>query len=221
MERNVSLEEISDGKRYEGNDLVKADCGDCEGCSACCQGMGSSILLDPYDIKRMEEGLCMDFNQLMAGHIELNVVDHVILPNLKMTGSGERCSFLDGHGRCSIHPYRPGFCRLFPLGRVYEDRSFRYFLQIHECPRENRTKVKVRKWVDTPDFKSYERFVADWHYFLKDLGERLKENGNQETIKAVNMYVLNQFYATPHKAGEDFYPQFYRRLEAAAAIAAV
>ena len=89
MERNVSLEEISDGKRYEGNDLVKADCGDCEGCSACCQGMGSSILLDPYDIKRMEEGLCMDFNQLMAGHIELNVVDHVILPNLKMTGSGE------------------------------------------------------------------------------------------------------------------------------------
>ena len=157
----------------------------------------------------------------MAGHIELNVVDHVILPNLKMTGSGERCSFLDGHGRCSIHPYRPGFCRLFPLGRVYEDRSFRYFLQIHECPRENRTKVKVRKWVDTPDFKSYERFVADWHYFLKDLGERLKENGNQETIKAVNMYVLNQFYVTPYKAGEDFYPQFYRRLEAAAAIAAV
>ena len=113
MERNVSLEEISDGKRYEGNDLVKADCGDCEGCSACCQGMGSSILLDPYDIKRMEEGLCMDFNQLMAGHIELNVVDHVILPNLKMTGSGERCSFLDGHGRCSIHPYRPGFAGCF------------------------------------------------------------------------------------------------------------
>ena len=75
--------------------------------------------------------------------------------------------------------------------------------------------------MDTPDFKSYERFVADWHYFLKDLGERLKENGKQETIKAVNMYVLNQFYVTPYKTGEDFYPQFYRRLEAAAAIAAV
>ena len=76
MERNVSLEEISDGKRYEGNDLVKADCGDCEGCSACCQGMGSSILLDPYDIKRMEEGLCMEdvYKRQATDHVGVDVV---------------------------------------------------------------------------------------------------------------------------------------------------
>ena len=110
-------------------------------------------------------------------------------------------------------------CRLFPLGRVYEDRSFRYFLQVHECPRENRTKVKVRRWVDTPDFKAYERFVADWHYFLKDLGEAMKDS-SQETRKAVNMYMLNRFYVTPFGEDEDFYPQFYRRLEEAAAFAA-
>ena len=40
MKRNVSLEEISDGKLYTSNDMVKADCGDCQGCSACCHGMG-------------------------------------------------------------------------------------------------------------------------------------------------------------------------------------
>ena len=196
MERKVSLEEISDGKLYGSNDLVKADCGDCSGCSACCRGMGSSILLDPYDIMRMTGGLHMQFNQLLADYMELNVVDYMILPNLKMSGGDERCGFLDDRGRCSIHPIRPGFCRLFPLGRVYEDRSFRYFLQVHECPRENRTKVKVRRWVDTPDFKAYERFVADWHYFLKDLGEAMKDS-SQETRKAVNMYMLNRFYVTP------------------------
>ena len=185
MERKVSLEEISDGKLYGSNDLVKADCGDCSGCSACCRGMGSSILLDPYDIMRMTGGLHMQFNQLLADYMELNVVDYMILPNLKMSGGDERCGFLDDRGRCSIHPIRPGFCRLFPLGRVYEDRSFRYFLQVHECPRENRTKVKVRRWVDTPDFKAYERFVADWHYFLKDLGEAMKDS-SQETRKAVH-----------------------------------
>lgn len=200
MERKVSLEEISDGKLYGSNDLVKADCGDCSGCSACCRGMGSSILLDPYDIMRMTGGLHMQFNQLLADYMELNVVDYMILPNLKMSGGDERCGFLDDRGRCSIHPIRPGFCRLFPLGRVYEDRSFRYFLQVHECPRENRTKVKVRRWVDTPDFKAYERFVADWHYFLKDLGEAMKDS-SQETRKAVNMYMLNRFYVTPF--GED------------------
>ena len=95
MERKVSLEEISDGKLYGSNDLVKADCGDCSGCSACCRGMGSSILLDPYDIMRMTGGLHMQFNQLLADYMELNVVDYMILPNLKMSGGDERCGFLD------------------------------------------------------------------------------------------------------------------------------
>ena len=41
MERNVSMDEISDGRLYGLNDMVKADCRDCEGCSACCRGMGT------------------------------------------------------------------------------------------------------------------------------------------------------------------------------------
>lgn len=40
MKRQVTMEEISDGKLYTSNDLVKADCGDCEGCHACCTGDG-------------------------------------------------------------------------------------------------------------------------------------------------------------------------------------
>ena len=50
MRRNIRLEDISDGKLYTAEDMVKADCRGCEGCSACCHGMGSSILLDPWDI---------------------------------------------------------------------------------------------------------------------------------------------------------------------------
>ena len=34
MLRNCSLDEISDGRLYEANDMVKADCRGCEGCSA-------------------------------------------------------------------------------------------------------------------------------------------------------------------------------------------
>ena len=50
MRREQTLEEISDGKLYDSNDMVKADCHDCEGCCDCCQGMGDSVLLDPYDV---------------------------------------------------------------------------------------------------------------------------------------------------------------------------
>lgn len=56
MIREVDLQEISDGKLYTANDLVKAGCNDCAGCSACCRGMGNSIVLDPLDMHRLCQG---------------------------------------------------------------------------------------------------------------------------------------------------------------------
>ena len=172
MERRIDLAEISDGKLYGAEDMVKADCGDCEGCFACCQGMGDSILLDPYDICRLSEGLGKSFEELMKEAVGLKMADGLILPYLKMTGEKEACSFLNSEGRCSIHTFRPGFCRLFPLGRLYENGSFRYFLQIHECRKENRTKVRVRKWLDTPDFAAYEQFISRVGLHDKEIGRK-------------------------------------------------
>ena len=212
MKRNVRMEDISDGKLYTANDLVKADCGDCEGCSACCRGMGSSIVLDPLDIYRLTTGLGVRFEQLLSDKIELNVVDGIILPNLKMGGEKECCAFLNEEGRCSIHGIRPGICRLFPLGRFYEDGGFKYFLQIHECKKENRTKVKVKKWIDTPDLKKYESFISEWHYFLLELqGKLLKIE--EEKVKTINMFLLQSFFLEPYKAEEDFYGQFDHRMK--------
>ena len=57
MKREIDMSEISDGKLYTANDMVRADCHDCEGCSACCKGMGNSIILDPL----MYGGCAMDF----------------------------------------------------------------------------------------------------------------------------------------------------------------
>lgn len=212
MKRNVKMEEISDGKLYTANDLVKADCGDCEGCSACCRGMGSSIVLDPLDVYRLTEGLGVHFEQLLVEKIELNVVDGIILPNLKMGGAKECCAFLNEEGRCSIHGIRPGICRLFPLGRFYENGSFQYFLQIHECKKENRTKVKVKTWIDTPDLKNYEAFISQWHYFLLDIQEKFLKI-EEEKIKSVNMFLIQSFYLEPYNKEEDFYSQFKKRLE--------
>ncbi|MDD3252185.1 MAG: YkgJ family cysteine cluster protein [Lachnospiraceae bacterium] len=208
MIRTVSMDEISDGKLYGLNDMVKAGCEDCKGCSACCHGMGTSIVLDPYDLYRLMLGTSMTAQQLLGTHLELNVVDGIIQPNLKMAGDEECCTFLDGAGRCSIHAYRPGICRLFPLGRYYEDGSFRYFLQVHECRKENRTKVKVRKWIDTPDAARYETFIRDWHYFLKDLQAKT----TPQNAKEISMDVLTRFYFTPYQPDQDFYEQFQARL---------
>lgn len=217
MKRNVSLEEISDGKLYTCNDMVKADCGDCQGCSACCHGMGESIVLDPLDIYRLTTNLEMTFEQLMGQYIELNVVDGVILPNLRMAGPEEACGFLDRNGRCSIHAHRPGICRLFPLGRYYEENDFKYFLQVHECKKENRTKVKVKKWIDTPNLKQYEWFVKDWHNFIMKMEERANES-DEATAKQVSMFILQNFYIKPYDRSQDFYVQYEERMEQAKLI---
>ena len=109
MIRNVTLEEISDGRLYGLNDMVKAGCDDCQGCFACCCGMGSSIVLDPYDMHRLTRGLGQTAAQLLVDKLELNVVDGIVQPNIRMGGEYDgRCGFLNAGGRCSIHPYRSG-----------------------------------------------------------------------------------------------------------------
>ena len=215
MKRNVTLEEISDGNLYEANDMVKADCQDCKGCSDCCQGMGDTVILDPLDVHRLCAGLKKLPEELLGSVLELGVTDGNILPHLAMKGTEERCVFLNTEGRCSIHDIRPGFCRLFPLGRYNTEDGFKYILQIHECKKKNRSKIKVKKWLDTPNLKQYEKFVLDWHNFLLDVQEVFYETEDETLIKNLNMYVLSRFYYTPYKEDEDFYPQFYVRLEEA------
>ena len=212
MIRNIELSEISDGSLYTSTDMAKADCRGCEGCFACCRGMGRSIVLDPWDIAQMTEGTGRTFAELMEGAIELNVVDGMILPNLRMDEKTEKCTFLDQEGRCSIHRFRPGICRMFPLGRYYENGGFSYFLQTGECAKENRSKIKVSKWIDTPDLTRNQQFTLQWHDLLHAMEERLtgEDEGKQQEE---NLLLLRLFYLLPYKGTTDFYSQFMERME--------
>ena len=213
MIRNIDMKEISDGNLYTANDMVKADCQDCKGCSACCRGMGDSIVLDPYDVWQMSAGLGETFEELMKGKIALGVVDGMILPHLDMDDGTLGCPFLNEAGRCKIHAFRPGICRLFPLGRFYEEDGFKYFLQIHECLKENRAKIKVKKWIDTPELEKNQKFIADWHYFLKDTQYMLQKPENETRRKEISMYILTSFYMIEYRENEDFYAQVERRMK--------
>lgn len=213
MLRDIDLSEISDGKLYTSNDMVKTDCQGCTGCSQCCQGMGTSIILDPYDIYHLTLGLSMDFTALLSESLELSIVDGIVLPNLKMDPQTDRCTYLTAEGRCGIHSIRPGFCRLFPLGRYYEDLSFRYFLQTKECPKTNKSKIKIKKWLGIPNLKQYEAYTADWHYYLKKRQKIAMEAKEAETVKKLSMEILRKFYVLPYNTEQDFYEQFYKRME--------
>lgn len=208
MIRNVDISTVSDGKKYKANDLVKIGCNECKGCSECCKNMHGLITLDPYDVSRIINGLTITFESLLNSYFELISDDGILLPALKMKPSGE-CVFLNDDGRCSIHKIRPGICRLFPLGRLYEDDSFYYFLQKDECSYKNKTKVKVKNWLETEELPKYEKFVCDWHIFLKKIREYIKTSDDME-VRQINTALLQIFYIRTYS---DFYDDFYSRLE--------
>lgn len=238
-------------KLYTAGDMVKINCNGCAGCSYCCQEMGESVVLTPFDIYELTTHLGKHFDELMEDKIELYMTDGMVMPNLKMAGGSgpgglpgaqkspntgsflsqegarEVCGFLNAEGRCSIHDFRPGLCRLFPLGRNYEVqetetedgvqevKGFRYFIVKDSCPRLPGTKVKIEKWLGIPHLKKYEEFITKWHYFCRDFQEKMQEllaAGEDEKVKKSNLSLLELFYRKPYEAGRDFYGQFEERM---------
>ena len=224
MRREGDLSSLTDGKLYRSSDMAKLGCNDCAGCSACCKGMGNSVVLDPYDVWRLERGLGIPFAQMIGKQVMLSVVDGLILPSLNMESTGA-CPFLNEEGRCSIHSFRPGICRMFPLGRYYHEDGFSYVLMTGECKVENRSKVKIEKWLGEPDLKTCEQFVMQWKNILERTREKmqglLQEAGNaaagqEEAEKALDlqkqlsMSLLQTYYFTPYGTG--FFAEFGTRI---------
>ena len=214
MIREIDIDEISDGKRYHANDMVKIECNDCKGCSECCHEMDDTIVLDPYDIYMLKKATGMGFEQLLgAGKISLRVVDGIIAPHILMQPDTKACGFLSPEGRCTVHEFRPGFCRLFPMGRIYENDSFSYFLQINECSYGTKNKIKLKKWLGIPSLGEYEKYILHYHNLLKSFMARFSEDTSDEVIKSVNMLVLNSLFKEPYNVDEEFYSQYYERTD--------
>ncbi|MCR5357017.1 MAG: YkgJ family cysteine cluster protein [Lachnospiraceae bacterium] len=215
MNREVDINEISDGRRYRSSDMVKIGCSDCDGCSDCCRQVDDTVILDPYDIFQLRKGLDMTFDALMADDesaIELGHADGLLLPHLKINTKAGACSFLGSDGRCTIHGFRPGFCRLYPLGRIYENGDFTYFIQVNECPYPNKTKVKIKKWLGVENLPAYEAFVLKWHDVLDDARKELSDVTDQSERSKYIVSFLKLFYQTPYETDRPFYEQFNERL---------
>lgn len=213
MKRYLTLEEISDGKKYNSNDLVKLPCNGCNGCHECCSVTEDTIHLDPYDIFMLCRGTGRNFETLLEDTVDFTVIDGIITPYLRKNNEGS-CIFLNNQSRCLIHEHRPGFCRLFPLGRIYgEEGHFDYFLQTHECPCKAVAKQRIDKWLGIKNIKCYESFICDWHRCVNVLRDFVAECNDEKTIRSVQIHFLNTFFYKAYDTNADFYLQFNDRLQ--------
>lgn len=206
------LEEISDGKLYDIEDIVKADTCGCDGCNDCCCDVGELVVLTPFDVYEMVIYLGVEFNELVGQNIELRQNNKILLPYLKMNDDNKNCSFLNKEGRCIIHSKRPNICRLFPLGRVYKDDDFKYFLQIGNCPKEDLKDIKVSQWVGIDNYDENKKFILEWYKFIKALTFRLKFVRDEKEIEEINKTLLDNCYRVEIEEGKDFYSAFMKNL---------
>ena len=210
--KSINLEEISDGNLYDIEDIVKADTCGCEGCNDCCCDVGELVILTPFDIYEITKFLNIEFNDLVGKNIELRENNKILLPYLKMNDDNKKCSFLNNEGRCSIHLKRPNICRLFPLGRVYQDDDFKYFLQIGNCPKKNLKEIKLKDWIGIDNYEKNKAFILEWHKFIKALTFRLKFVRDDLEVEKVNQTLLDSFYRINLKECNDFYYEFSKKL---------
>ncbi len=211
MEHKVNLEEISDGKLYTRNDLVKLGCNGCGGASSCCRFAKDTITLDPYDIWQLAVGTRLSFEELYQKKlIALRPVDGLLLPHLNFSAETDACPFLDG-GRCRIHSHRPGLCRLFPLARYFKDDALFYILQIHECPNPVTPKIKIKKWLGLPEAEQYEDFLLRWNRLVTETKQQLAKASDTAELSALTTLFLKTFFFLPYDADAPFYAQFASR----------
>ena len=160
----------------------------------------------------LTKGTGRSFTDLVEKEIKLSMLDGLILPHMNME---KGCGFLDERGRCTIHAYRPSICRLFPLGRYYENGDFKYFLQVHECTKQNRSKVKVQKWIDIEPIEEHTAFVRKWHNFLGLARRKVGEAKDPHQIRNFMLFLLELFYVSEYEADTDFFEQFHHRMKVA------
>ena len=188
------------GQRLYGpQDMVRISSSACAGCGACCRGMGDTIVLDPYDVWQLTSGLGKSFEELMGAGIDLHVEEGVILPHLMMRSDTQSCAFLGPDGRCMVHSHRPGICRLFPLGRQFDEEKTSYFIVPEGCVKGGLSKVRIDKWLGIPDLPAYESFKAQWHSLVRLLKARIAAEPSEEVRRNVNLYFVRVFFMAPYE----------------------
>lgn len=102
---------------------------ECTMCGTCCRCY--TVLATIYDLARIRRETGLPFREFVSFYpvgavsdapddLYLHTRKGKFLPGLKRVDGG--CVFLQ-EGRCSIHPFKPNVCRLFPLDLKWDEEG--------------------------------------------------------------------------------------------------
>ncbi len=118
----------TDAKVLSETDLLQLSCG-IYGCTSNCCTKSAPIILNPYEIAL----ICRESKLSYEDFLDIVETDRARGFPLVMLPRDPACHFWTGRG-CRIYQARPLACRLFPLGRVFNNgQSYIVLPQLNVC----------------------------------------------------------------------------------------
>ena len=203
----------SDVRPLSDTDPVQLSCGPA-GCPSTCCKSGPHIILNPYEISLICAAAGTSYEDLL----DIVETDRVNSFPLIMLPRDPVCPFWTETG-CRVYEARPLACRLFPLGRVFEDgRSYIVLPDRNICsglvPSPSKPLSEYLKGQNT---ETQIRMADAWIEFVSDL-ERLPLPDKPVTSVAFHMLVYSPDTppaSDPTRAPSSLEERFLLRLETA------
>jgi len=176
----------SDARILSEFDLVQLSCG-VNGCSSNCCTKSAPIVLNPYEIAL----ICRENNMSYEYLLDIVDTDRAKSFPLVMLPRDPHCHFWTGKG-CRIYRGRPLACRLYPLGRVFDQGESHLVLpELNICSGLSSSPAKtVAEYLCDQDTAVLIQMADRWIEFVSDL-EQMPLPDKPVTSVAFHMLVYS------------------------------
>ncbi len=176
----------ADARALAETDLLQLACG-AAGCGATCCKAAAPIVLNPYELARIRAVSGMSYEDLL----DVFDTDRAKGFPLVMLPRDPACHFWTEKG-CRIYDARPLACRLFPLGRVFENHQSRLVLpEVNRCSGLAPAPAKtIAAYLQEQDTALFIAMADRWIEFVSDI-ERLPLPDAPVTSVAFHMLVYS------------------------------
>ena len=149
-------------------DFIQVSCG-VNGCSSNCCTKSAPIVLNPYEIAL----ICRESNLSYEDLLDIVDTDRANSFPLVMLPRDPHCHFWTGKG-CRIYRGRPLACRLYPLGRVFDQGASHLVLpDLNVCSGLSSSPAKtVAEYLCDQDTAVLIQMADRWIEFVSDLEQK-------------------------------------------------
>lgn len=189
-------------RRLDEEEIFRFDCTP-DRCDLRCCTTGHPLVLNPFEIGRISRVTGLSFETLYEDYFE-TTRDPVTGMPLMTINREKGCRFLKDRS-CTVYTARPLVCRLFPLGKFY-DEGFRYvLLSKNPCAGFEADRRQTAAGYRTEQQTAVEdRMWEIWVEFLNRM-EQIEMPGSDLFATTFSMFVYNTDVVPPgvEEAGTD------------------